>query len=403
MIIGIDASRANLERKTGTEWYSFYLIKELAKIDRENKYILYLDKEPRNDLKAIIKDNNNFSFKVLKWPWPFFWTLARFSLEMLFKAPDILFVPAHTIPFFSPKKTITTIHDIAFIQDARLYRQEKIKANYLLTKAITLVTKVFTLGKYTASSLDYLNWSTKRALKKAKIIISVSSFTKKEILNHYGQKYEKKISVVYNGYNNELYREINDKEKTKEILLKYGLEQDFFLYVGRLEKKKNTPLLLEAMAIAREDRPDLNLKLALVGSASYGFDEVKYVIEEFNLSRYIYIPGWIIEEDMPYIFSAAAAFVFPTRHEGFGIPILQAMACQVPVIASDLPVLREVAQEAALFFNSNSPSQLADYLIEISENIDLRKSLIKKGKEQIKDYSWERSAKKTLKLLQEMF
>jgi len=400
MIIGIDASRANLKRRTGTEWYSFYLIKELAKLDQDNKYILYLDQEPRDDLKKVILNNHNFKFKILKWPLPFFWTLGRLSLEMLFKAPDILFVPAHALPFFSPKKTMTTIHDIAFIKDGKLYRQEKLKINALFAKLICLIVKVLTLGKYKASSLDYLNWSTKRALRKAKTIISVSNYTKKEILKHYGSKYASKIQVVHNGYNNKLYKKIENQDKINNILTQYGLEKPYFLYVGRLEKKKNTPLLLEALAIARENRPDLDLKLALVGSASFGFDEVKYVIEQFNLTRHIYIPGWILEKDMPYIFCGATVFVFPTQHEGFGIPVLQAMACQVPTISSDLEVLREVAKDSVLYFNPQRADDLALKMIEIYEDSQLRKDLIKKGKERVKHFSWQKTAQETFILLQ---
>lgn len=399
MVIGIDASRANLERKTGTEWYSFYLIKELAKIDKENQYILYLNKEPRDELKKIVANSSNFNFKILKWPWPFFWTLGRLSLEMLFKSPNILFVPAHALPFFCPKKTITTIHDIAFVKDTKLYRREKIKVNFFIKKVFCLMAKIITLGKYKATSLDYLHWSTKRALKKAKTIITVSNFSKEEILKHYGAKYENKIKVVHNGYNNELYRKVDDLGKNKQILLKYGLDKSYFLYVGRLEKKKNTPLLLEAFAIARENRPDLDLKLALVGSASYGFDEVKYVIEEFNLTRHIYIPGWVLEEDMPYIFNSAKAFVFPTLYEGFGIPVLQAMACQVPVIASDLRVLREVAADSILYFNPYKPDDLTNKLIEIYENKELVDHLVKKANLKIKDYSWQKTAQESYELL----
>jgi len=104
MLIGIDASRANLKNKTGTEWYSFYLIKNLAKIDNNNRYILYLDRAPSLELLQIIKDHWNFSYKVLHWPFTSFWTLGRLSLEMLFKRPDVLFVPAHGLPLICPKK-----------------------------------------------------------------------------------------------------------------------------------------------------------------------------------------------------------------------------------------------------------------------------------------------------------
>ena len=104
MIIGIDASRANLKRKTGTEWYSFYLIKNLARIDQTNKYILYLNSQPSSDLVKIVQDNPNFSLKVLDWPFYSFWTLGRLTLEMIWRRPDVLFIPAHTMPLIYPKK-----------------------------------------------------------------------------------------------------------------------------------------------------------------------------------------------------------------------------------------------------------------------------------------------------------
>ncbi|MBN2854046.1 hypothetical protein JXK06_00730, partial [Patescibacteria group bacterium] len=182
MVIGIDASRANLKHKTGTEWYSFYLIKNLAKIDKENKYILYLNKELSPELRKAVEGNPNFSFKILNWPFNSFWTLGRLSLEMLFKAPDVLFVPAHGLPFFSPHHSVNTIHDLAFLRDKNLYRRDKIKTSHLhYRRFVNFLVKVFTFGKYQASSLDYLYWSTKFALKKASKIIAVSNFTKQEI------------------------------------------------------------------------------------------------------------------------------------------------------------------------------------------------------------------------------
>lgn len=126
MIIGIDASRANKDFKTGTEWYSYYLIINLIELDRQNKYILYSDK-PLNEafLSSLnLEKNSHVKIKVLNWPFKYLWTLGRMSLEMIFSRPDVLFIPAHVLPFFFPKKTINTIHDIAFVKNNCLYNQE---------------------------------------------------------------------------------------------------------------------------------------------------------------------------------------------------------------------------------------------------------------------------------------
>lgn len=397
MKIGIDASRANRIMRTGTEWYSFHLIKELAKIDKKNDYILYLDKEPADDLKEAVKDNKNFKFKLLKWPWSQFWTLGRLSLEMLFKSPDVLFVPAHGLPFFCPKKTITTVHDIAFVHESVLYRRQKSSS-----KLINNLVKLFTIGKHKADSLDYLNWSTKRSLRKAKKIIAVSNFTKSEILKNYKNVRADKIEVIHNGYDSSNYKLISDKRKSQEILDKYGINHPFFLYVGRLEKKKNTPKLLEAFSIVKEDCPNWPIYLSLIGSASYGFDEVKYVIEDYNLSAYINIPGWIAEEDMPYIYNSALAFIFPTKHEGFGIPVIEAMASGLPTAVSNLEVLKEVSEDSSLFFDYNNSREIADVMIKLYKEEDLRNKLIKKSLKRASNFSWQKSARQTLNLIESL-
>lgn len=402
MIIGIDASRANLKHKTGTEWYSFYLIKNLAKIDKNNKYLLYLNSEPSPELKKIIEGNSNFSFKVLNWPFDSFWTLGRLSLEMLFKAPDVLFVPAHGLPFFSPRRSVNTIHDLAFLRDKNLYRCDKIKTSHAYYRGfVNFLVKIVTLGKYRASSLDYLYWSTKFALKKASKIIAVSNFTKQEIENFYPKVKSKKIQVIHNGYNSELYRLSDSEEKNNEVLFKYGLEKPFFLYAGRLEKKKNTPILIEALSIVRENYPEVKEKLVLIGNASFGYDEVKFMIEEYDLEREILMPGWVDEADMPYIFASASAFIFPTRYEGFGIPLLQAMACGLPIAVSDIPVLHEVAADVALYFNPNDSCSIALAMKSLVLDSALQEDLKAKGLERVKNFDFEKCARETLEVLME--
>ncbi|MBN2854129.1 glycosyltransferase family 4 protein, partial [Patescibacteria group bacterium] len=247
----------------------------------------------------------------------------------------------------------------------------------------------------------YLYWSTKFALKKASKIIAVSNFTKQEIENFYPKAKSNKIKVIHNGYNSELYRLVDDEEKANEVLLKYGLEKPFFLYAGRLEKKKNTPTLIEAFAIMRENYPELKEKLVLIGNASFGYDEVKFVIEEYDLERDILMPGWVEEADMPYIFASASAFIFPTKYEGFGIPLLQAMACGLPIAVSNIPVLHEVAAEAALYFDPNNSSAIAVAMKSLASESALREDLRAKGLERVKNFDFEKCARETLGVLTE--
>jgi len=403
MIIGIDASRANRGRKTGTEWYSFYLIQNLAIIDKTNKYWLYLNTPPSLELSEAVKDNPNFSFKYLRWPLFSFWTLGRLSLEMLWCRPDVLFVPAHTLPLFSPRKTMNTIHDIAFVREKNLYFSEEVKTQGAsLRRLINILVKIVTLGKYRADSVDYLYWSTAFALEHARKIITVSEFTKQEIISLYPKTKLKKIAVIHNGYNNDLFKPLEDEDKTAKILDKYGISKPYYLYVGRLEKKKNTPALIEALALVRENSPEIKEKLVLIGNASFGFDEVKYVIEEFDLNNEVYIPGWVDEADLPYIYNAATAFIFPTKHEGFGIPVLESMACGLPTIASDIPVLREIAGDAVLYFDQNDKREIANAMIRIVKDEALRQELRVKGLAQSAKFSWLKCASETLKEMENL-
>lgn len=404
MIIGIDASRANLLHKTGTEWYSFYLIKNLAEIDKANTYWLYINQPARPELIDAVKDNPNFSFKLLKWPFFSFWTLGRLTLEMLYRRPDVLFIPAHTLPLFGPRRTLNTIHDVAFVREQNLYRAVKAKTNSAGTRQlINFFVRLLTLGRYRSDSVDYLYWSTAFALHHAKKIIAVSEFTKQDILNLYPKTSADKISVVHNGYPDHLYRRLPENaEKTKAVLDKYALAAPYFLYIGRLEKKKNVSALVEAFAYLRENHPDIKTKLVLIGDAGFGYDEIKYTIEEFNLNGKVIMPGWVAEEDMPYVMNAAAAFIFPSKHEGFGIPVLQSLACGIPTAVSDIPVLREIAGNAALYFDQNDKRAIAEAMGRVLADQDLRKDLIAKGLEQVKKFSWRRCAEETLEVIKSL-
>ncbi len=423
MIIGIDASRANRDHKTGTEWYSYYLIRELARLDAENKYILYTDKplvgglmdltvDPfgpgwspseieydRYGYQIICSPHDNFRAKTLKWPFTYFWTQGRLSLEMMKRPVDVLFVPAHTLPLIHPRRSVVTIHDIGYDRTFAAYENlHIIKSSGHRRRFLNLLTWLFTRGRYRATAVDYLRWSTEFALDKADRIIAISEYTKRDIEQFYRAKSEK-IRVVYNGFNQSLYRPINDREIVDKVLAKYGLERPYLFYIGRIERKKNIPNLIEAFAILKEKNPQIKEKLLLVGDASYGYDESKYMIREFDLVNDVILPGWIDEIDIPYIYNGATAFVFPSLYEGFGIPLMQAMACGVPVAASDVTSLPEVAGGAALFFNPNYSLSIADALAKVITDKKLREELIRKGIERAKHFSWEKTAEKTLDII----
>ncbi len=430
MIIGIDASRANREHKSGTEWYSYYLIKHFAQLDDKNQYVLYTDVPLRSGLSnltgvqddefdsrpvfdekgyQIIKSpHNNFKGLVLRWPLPYFWTLGRLSLEMLFKSPDVLFVPAHGLPLIHPKKTINTIHDVSFREKDAPYIFEKKRlgpgSRRLVRKVVNLSVRLLTLGKYGANAFDYLDWSTINALKHSEKIITVSKYSRDQIMKNYKCDEKdicrsNKIKAIYNGFNNLIYRKMGDKSEVDSVLSKYGIDRPYLLYVGRLERKKNTPFLIEAFAKAKIKNPGIKEKLVLVGDASFGYDEVKYYIYQYGLSHDVIMTGWIPEEDMPAIFNGATAFILPSVHEGFGIPALQAMNCAVPVALSDIPVMREVAEDAALFFDPKNKEVAAEAITKILTDEGLRRELIEKGLVRASDFSWEKCAKETLKTI----
>jgi len=424
MLIGIDATRANLLHKTGVEWYSYYLIRWLAKIDSTNEYILYTNKpliggllnlsstqhteEEEKEEKIefekgyqILKcPHNNFRAKVLDWPVDFLWTQGRLSLEMIIHRPDVLFVPSHVLPIIHPRKSIVTIHDIAFEKNRNFYDSGQIiPKDFRLRPLVNSLVRILTLGKYGANTLDYLKWSTNYSLKHASKIIAISNFTKKDLLE-LDPKKEDKIKVVYHGYNKSLFKKIDDKEEIKQVLHKYGVEEPYLFFVGRIESKKNISGLIEAYAILKENK-SIKEKLVLAGKAGHGYDEVNYMIREFGVDDDVILLGWVEELDMPYFYNGATAFVLPSNYEGFGIPLLQAMASGTPIVASDSSVIPEVVGEAGILFNVNNPESMSEAMEEVITNKEKRDHIIKIGEERVKNFSWEKCARETLKELVE--
>ncbi|MFA5358995.1 MAG: glycosyltransferase family 1 protein [Patescibacteria group bacterium] len=368
MKIGIDASRANRSQKTGVEWYAWHVIQEFKKIIPPTvEVVLYSDTPLTGDL-AILPAN--WKSKILVWPPKFLWTHFRLSVELLLHKPNIYFIPAHVIPFLSRGKAVVAIHDVAY--------------------------KVFPRA-YTRKGRFYLNlttWWQKMFVKK---IITISEVSKNDIIKYYHVP-QNKIAVIPIAYDAKCYQLINDEQKTSAVLAKYGVTKPFIMSISRLEYKKNTHGIINAFS----QLPDRNSQLLLVGKPGRGYQYIQNALDSSPAKDHIILPGWIKEEDVPYLMNAASAFVFPSFYEGFGIPILEAMACGCSVITSNTTACPEVAGNAAILVDPQNTEQITEAINKILTDRTLAEELKNRGLERVKNFSWSKTAEATWKEIEKL-
>ena len=374
MIIGIDASRANRDHKTGVEWYAYYIIKNLVEMDHDNDYILYSDKPLKDDLARLCREHSNCKEMVLHWPFRRFWTLGRLSWEMVMRPPDVLFVPAHTLPLFSRAKMVNTIHDVAFM----IYPQF-----------------------YSHYERLHLRWSTRFALSRAEQIITVSNFTKQEIFRYFLMAQEDKISVVHHGYDKALYHPVVDRTADSRILDYYRLEKPYFIYIGRLESKKNIVGLLNAFRNFCQARPNDKTMLVLAGQRSHDYAPINNLLADPIIKGRAKELGWVPEQDLPVLLRQSMAFIYPSWYEGFGLPVIQSMACGVPVLASRVGSLPEIGAHAALYFDPADQDELLDKMKQLADDAVLRRQLSQAGLRRAVKFSWSQAAAQTLEILKQ--
>src|SRR3989338_2027149 len=379
MIIGIDASRANNEQKTGVGWYAYHIIQELKKTNSQfpipnYRVVLYSDRPLEGELAHLPE---HWESKVLRWPPKRLWTQMRLSWEMLVRPPDVLFIPAHVFPIIHPKKTVMTVHDIA---------AERFPESYNWFERW------------------YSLWSARYAVKNLWKIIVPSEFTKKELLNQESRikNQGKNIVVIHHGYD-ERYRKIENQTDIERILNRYSIKKPFILSIGRLEEKKNTRRIVEAFNRLKINHnfqfSIFNFQLVLVGQAGHGYEKVKTAIETSPNKSDIIIPGWVGPDELPYLMNAASVFVFPSLYEGFGLPVLEAFACGTPVVASKGTSLEEVGGDAAVYVEPENVEDIANGIERLLSDKSLREEKIQKGFERVKNFSWEQCARETMRSL----
>ncbi|MDQ0162564.1 glycosyltransferase family 4 protein [Aeribacillus alveayuensis] len=233
-------------------------------------------------------------------------------------------------------------------------------------------------------------------LKRASRIIAVSESTKRDIVNIYGID-DSKITVVYCGYNKEHFKKIDDST-VKKVKNKYNLD-DYILYVGNILPHKNIKKLVEAYKLVNSYSGDL----VLVGSKSeVYFKEIQSIIKDSSIQNRVKFLDYVPYHDLPALISGAKLFVYPSLYEGFGIPLLEAMACGTPVITSNVSSLPEVGGDAAVYVDPYNEKKLAYSIEKVLTNKDLQLDMVRKGLERCKFFSWEKAAYQIEKVIKEI-
>ena len=361
MLIGIDAGAGWIKTKTGAENYSKNLILALAKIDQKNQYLLYAPGPLDRDFDNLPK---NFKIKILKYIK--FWTHTKFAWEIFRNPPDVLFCPSHILPPFSPKKSVITIHDFAW--------------------------KYFPEA-YSKTSLWLQKTAIERAMRKKAQIIVYTQSTLRDLKKFYKIE-NSKISFVPMGFDRSRY------QKTRACSDK--IIGPYILSVGRLERRKNTAGIVKSYLLLRKERK-IKEKLVLVGKPGIGYGEIKNLINSAGeIKNDIIETGYVSDKELRALYSGASLFVFPSLIEGFGFPILEAFAAEIPVVTSNISSMPEVANGAALLVNPKKPFEIAAAMSQILNKPALRRFLVLKGRSRLKYYSWENCAKETLKVFESL-
>lgn len=352
MIIGIDASKATEKAKTGIEKTVYELILNLKKLDNSNTYFLYTDKKLPKELLS-----SNFIEKYI--PFPFLWHKKRLPLALLHDKPDLFIEMSSSLPFFSPRNSIVFIHDLA---------SKHFPESYSFTQRI-LLNHTFSRGQ------------------KANTIVFPSQSTKNDYENYY--KIKNKYSVIPLGFN-----KIAASSKKK-------FDFDYFLFVGRLELRKNIQNIIKSYSIFRENNGS-GSKLVLAGSPGYGYKNILQEIDKFDtIKKDVILTGYIAENELPSLYENSISLLFPSLYEGFGLPILEAMSYKTPVITSDSSSMAEIAGNAALLVDPDNPDSIAKAMDSVYHDKTLRSDLISKGLKNIEKYSWLKSAEILLELIKE--
>lgn len=358
MIIGIDGNEANVERKVGIGRYAYELLRHFRQFSNSDlQFRVYLKNQPLADMP---EESENWKYRVIG-PKKL-WTRIALPLDLFFHGPrpNVFFTPSHYAPRFSPVPYCMSIMDLSYLKFPELFKKSDL--------------------------YQLVNW-TRTSVSKASRVFTISLASKDDIIREYKIASDK-VHVTYPG--------LNSLSKVKSRMDR----GDYILFVGTLQPRKNIERLVEAFSIVKSKYPDLSL--FVVGKKGWLYDQILDAPKKFNVSESVKFIDFADDSELSEFYKKAKCFVLPSLYEGFGLPVIEAMQNGCPVIISNVSSLPEAGGDAALYVNPEDSKDIASKIDTLLSDEKLRDQLVKKGYEQVKKFSWEKTAKQTLDVLKQI-
>jgi len=362
--------------RAGIGWYTALLLEHLAAVDATNRYILYTFYSRSRTFALdweIVPSQRNVAFRESRLPF----RIARFLLDRMNVPAQALVGPFdlfhsfdHAAPCIKMAKLVATVHDLAFL----LYPERN-----------------FTNPDFAGGAAHRFTGM----LHRADALIAVSHNTKRDLLHVLGIP-DEKVHVIHEAADR-IFRPLSDEAFLEEGRRRYGLTRPFILYVGTLEPRKNLGVLLRAFALLRSEAK-IEQDLVLVGRKGWCWEDVLRLVDDLSLNGQVTLTGHVPREDLPLLYNLADLFVYPSLYEGFGLPPLEAMACGLPVVASNTSCFPEILGGAALLVDPQDVNGLARSMYSLLRDPAARRTYSQKGLERAGSFSWVRAARETLEV-----
>lgn len=367
--IWIDGYEANVEQRVGSGQVAFELLRSIEKLDLENNYTILLPGKPLSDLP---KPRPNWQYKILR-PAKL-WTRLIIPIYYMFSKnkPDVFFTPTHYVPAFIKTKRVSIIFDLSFLRFPEMFKQDDL---YKLT-----------------------NW-TKYSANESAHIITISQSSRKDIEEFYKVP-EKRITVAYPGYDEKVFKPVTDQNEIEKIKSKYGISGSYIIYIGTIQPRKNLLRLIQVMKSIEGCKLLVVGKIKGKGKQAWMNQEILAEPGKLGIEDKIIFAGFVPTESLPALISGAKAFVLPSLWEGFGIPVVESMACGTPVIVSNVSSLPEVAGDAGIQVSPQSETQIEQAIRLLVSDNKIHDRLSKKALEQAKKFSWLKMARAVISVLE---